>query len=136
MKRSGNTILVTGGTSGIGLEMARALMAAGNTVIIAGRRVALLQAATANMPGMIGLPLDMTDAAGIADFAARLVKDYPELNVVINNAGIMQAEDMADPAASLAIAEATITTNLLGPIRLIAHMLPQLRGRRRRRSST
>lgn len=129
MKPSGNTILITGGTSGIGLALAKALLATGNTVLIAGRRTALLHQAVAETPGLIGLPLDMTDAAGIAEFAARVVKDHPALNVLVNNAGIMQAEDLADPKASLAIAEATITTNLLGPIRLIAALLPHLRAR-------
>lgn len=127
MKPTGNTILITGGTSGIGLALAQQLAGAGNTVIIAGRRVGHLQAAMQATPGLIGLPLDMADAARIASFAAALVRDYPALNVVINNAGIMQAEDIADPAASLAIAEATITTNLLGPIRLTAALLPHLR---------
>ncbi len=126
MKPTGNTILITGGTSGIGLALAQEMAGAGNTVIIAGRRASLLDQAMKATPGLIGLPLDMADAAGIAAFAARLVQDHPGLNVVINNAGIMQAEDMADPAASLAIAEATITTNLLGPIRLIAALLPHL----------
>ena len=110
MKLSGNTILVTGGTSGIGLALARALLAAGNTVIIAGRREGMLQAAMAQSPGLIGLPLDMDSAAGIEAFAARVQRDYPTLNVVINNAGIMLAEDLRDPKSSLAKAEAMVTT--------------------------
>jgi uncharacterized oxidoreductase len=126
MKTSGNTILVTGGTSGIGLSLARALMAAGNTVIIAGRREGHLRAAMAETPGLIGLALDMDDAAGIAAFAALVVRDYPALNVVINNAGIMQAENLRDAAPSLAIAEATVTTNILGPIRMIAALIGHL----------
>ena len=126
MKPTGNTILVTGGTSGIGLALAQSLAAAGNTVIIAGRRTDRLSAAVAATPGLIGLPLDMADKAGIAAFAARVIDDHPALNVVINNAGIMRAEDLTRGPGYLDDAEAMITTNLLGPIRLIAALTTHL----------
>jgi uncharacterized oxidoreductase len=127
MKVSGNTILVTGGTSGIGLELAKAMAADGNTVIIAGRRKALLDAAVAAVPGLVGRVLDVADAGSIGAFVADLVRDYPALNVLVNNAGIMQAETVDDPAGMAAIAEATVVTNLLGPIRMTAALLPHLR---------
>jgi uncharacterized oxidoreductase len=129
MQMTGNTILMTGGASGIGLALAAAFLAAGNRVIIAGRRQAALDAAVAAHPGLHAYVLDVADPAAITTFAARLVKDHPGLNVLVNNAGIMRAEDLAAPPAYLADAEATIATNFLGPIRMTAALLPHLRAK-------
>ena len=123
MKISGNTILITGGGSGIGRALAEALHARGNKVVIAGRREAVLDAVTANNPGMESMLLDIQDEADIAAFARQAVERFPALNAVINNAGIMKPEN-APAADNLAIAEETITTNLLGPIRLTTALLP------------
>lgn len=123
MKLSGNTILITGGGSGIGRELAREFHAAGNTVIVSGRRVQALEDLAASHPGILALPLDISDGAAIEAFARRVIAEHPGLNVLVNNAGIMQAEDIID----LRIAEATLTTNLLGPIRLTAALLAHLR---------
>jgi len=122
MKPSGNTILITGGGSGIGRELARAFHEAGNAVIISGRRASVLEEVTAAYPGMSAMQLDLSDARGVTYFARQLLCEHPDLNVVVNNAGVMQPEDQID----LAVAEATIATNLLGPIRLTAALLPQL----------
>jgi uncharacterized oxidoreductase len=127
MKTTGNTILITGGGSGIGRGLAEAFQALGNTVIIAGRRKQALDATTAANPGMKSATLDIESAAGIRAFAARIAKDYPALNVVINNAGIMRPEILKNQKDHLADAEAIVTTNLLGPIRLTAALLPLLR---------
>ncbi len=124
MKTSGNTILLTGGTSGIGRALAERLHAAGNDIIITGRRKALLDQITAAHPGMAGVVLDMTDAGAIRDAAARITADHPALNVVLHNAGIMVAEDVTGDF--LDTAEAIVATNLLGPIRLTAALLPHL----------
>jgi uncharacterized oxidoreductase len=127
MKTTGNTILVTGGGSGIGRGLAEEFQKLGNTVIIAGRRKQALDATTAANPGMKSATLDIENAASIRAFAAQITKDYPALNVVINNAGIMRPEVLKNQKDDLADAEAIVTTNLLGPIRLIAALLPQLR---------
>ncbi len=126
MKITANTILVTGGASGIGLALALALHAQGNAVIIAGRRKALLDSVTADHPGLISRVLDVENPQAVAAFAAQVTQDYPGLNVLVNNAGIMRAEALAGGPAHLADAEAMIATNLLGPIRLTAALLPHL----------
>lgn len=124
MKTTSNTILITGGGSGIGRALAEAFHALGNKVIISGRRKAVLDEVTAANPGMASLVMDATEAEGIRIFADELVKTHPSLNAVINNAGIMKNEDIAAAPDYLDIAEETIATNLLAPIRLTAALLP------------
>ena len=124
MNITGNTILITGGGSGIGRALAEAFHARGNQVVIAGRRQSVLDATTAAHPGMKSAVLDIEDPAAIQRFAAQLRKDFPALNVVIHNAGIMRPERLTD--GSTDTAEATITTNLLGPIRLNAALIDHL----------
>jgi uncharacterized oxidoreductase len=127
MKLTGNTILITGGGSGIGRGLAEAFQALGNTVIIAGRRQKALDETTAANPGMRSAQLDIESAEAIREFAAKIAKEYPALNVVIHNAGIMRPENLLEQPEELTDAEAIITTNLLGPIRLTAALLPQLK---------
>ena len=124
MQMTGNTILVTGGGSGIGRALAEAFHAKGNQVILAGRRRAVLEDTLQANPGMQALELDITRDDAIRAFAAKLTADFPALNVVIQNAGIMRNEDLLKGETETA--EATITTNLLGPIRLTAALLPHL----------
>ena len=127
MQIKNNTILITGGGSGIGRALAEAFHAEGNQVIIAGRRKAALEEVTTANPGMRSAVLDIENTEAIKTFAAKLLTDFPKLNTVIHNAGIMQVEDLLEGA--LETAEATIATNLLGPIRLnaalIAHFAKQ-----------
>jgi uncharacterized oxidoreductase len=126
MNMTGNTILITGGGSGIGRGLAEALHALGNQVVIAGRRQQALDETTAANPGMRALQLDVEDPAAIRAFAAQVAADFPALNVLFNNAGIMRAENLLAQQNDLADAEAMVITNLLGPIRLTAALLPLL----------
>jgi uncharacterized oxidoreductase len=127
MNTTGNTILITGGGSGIGEGLAAAFHALGNQIIIAGRRKGVLEKTAAKHPGMKWLTLDITDPASIHGFAEKLAHDFPKTNVLINNSGIMKTENLTVAKIDLADSEATITTNLLGPIRLTAALLPLLR---------
>jgi uncharacterized oxidoreductase len=124
MELTGNTILMTGGATGIGRALAEQFYQRGNQVIIAGRRRPALEAVTAANPGIKCVVLDVEDPASIASVAAQLTRDFPKLNVLFNNAGIMRSEDILKGAT--ATAEATVTTNLLGPIRMTAALLPHL----------
>lgn len=117
MRTSGNTILITGGGSGIGRALAQRFHDRGDFVIVAGRRQDALDETIAGRTRMAAYTLDVEDAAALADFAARVTAEHPDLNVLINNAGIMRSEDVT-AKRDLHDAEETVTTNLLGPIRL------------------
>jgi uncharacterized oxidoreductase len=124
MNLTDNTILITGGGSGIGRGLAESLHRSGNKVVIAGlRREALRAVADAN-PGMTYLQLDLADPTSIARLATELTDGHPRMNVLVNNAGIMHTERL--PAGDTGAVEATVATNLLGPIRLTAALLPTL----------
>jgi uncharacterized oxidoreductase len=128
MKLSGNTILITGGNSGIGLELAAEFIARGNTVILTGRDPAKLAAARLRLPAAHVITSDVADPDAIRALYQRVTKDFPELNVLINNAGIMrkinlhQDRDLADVTRE-------IETNLMGPVRMTAQFLPHLKSR-------
>ncbi|ALE59104.1 putative oxidoreductase [Paraburkholderia graminis C4D1M] len=125
MKTSGNTILITGSTSGIGLGLAVRFNEAGNRVIVAGRRKALLEQITTDYPGVEAIELDVADAGSIVQASELAAERYPDLNVVINNAGIMLSENVLEPD-SLKRAEESVAINLLGTIRMTYAFLPQL----------
>lgn len=124
MQMTGNTVLVTGGGTGIGRGLAESLHRLGNTVVIAGRRREPLQAVAEANPGIQILSLDQADPADIRRFATEVTDHFPDLNVVINNAGIQRVEDLT--ASGPGTAEQTVAINLLGPIRLTAALLPSL----------
>ncbi|TCO49158.1 putative oxidoreductase [Kribbella antiqua] len=124
MKTTGNTIFMTGGTSGIGLGLARKFRDLGNTVIISGRRKDLLDQIAAE-DGIEGITLDVADPDSITAAFETVTTQYPDLNVVVTMAGIMQIEDLHDPA-HLATAEQIIDINLLGTIRTITAFTPYL----------
>ncbi len=131
MNLSGNTILITGGGSGIGRGIAEAFHALGNQVVIAGRRQGALDETTAANPGMKSLTLDIERPDAIRSFAAQVAGEFPSLNVLISCAGIMRAEKLLAQQPGLADAEAIVATNLLGPIRLTAALLPLLQSQPR-----
>ncbi len=127
MKMTGNTILITGGGSGIGRGLAEAFHKLGNEVIIAGRRKDVLESTAAENPGMKFVIADVDSPDAVKTFAEKIAADFPALNVLLNNAGIMRPEDFAADVVDVSTAEAEITTNLLGPIRLTAALLPLLK---------
>src|SRR5438132_9150364 len=127
MKMTDNTILITGGGSGIGRALAEAFHKLDNQVIIAGRGQKTLNETIAANPGMKSVTLDVSDPKSIQSFAEKIRKDYPSLNVLINMAGIMRPEDLLEKPDDLSTAESTVATNLLGPIRLTTALLPSLR---------
>ncbi|MET8832739.1 SDR family NAD(P)-dependent oxidoreductase [Micromonospora sp. NPDC004540] len=129
MNISGNTIFIPGATSGIGLALALELRAKGNTVVVGGRRTDLLDTIAAEHPGIDTVEIDTTDPTSIATAAKEVLARHPDLNVLVTMAGIMRIEDWHRPESFLATAEATVTTNLLGPIRLIAAFIEHLRAR-------
>jgi short-subunit dehydrogenase involved in D-alanine esterification of teichoic acids len=126
MDISGNTIFIPGSTSGIGLALALALQARGNTVVVGGRRAELLDRIAAEHPGIDTVQIDTTDAASIDAAAKQVLARHPDLNVLVTMAGIMRIEDWHEPGSFLASAEQVITTNVLGPVRLIAAFIGHL----------
>jgi len=128
MKLKGNTIFITGGGSGIGRGLAEALHRLGNKVIIAGRRRKQLEEVVAANPGTVALELDIADPDSIDRVAKRLITEHPDLNVLINNAGIMQPDQSAGKVDD-ALLLATINTNLIGPIRMTSALIEHLKTR-------
>jgi short-subunit dehydrogenase involved in D-alanine esterification of teichoic acids len=129
MNLTGNTIFITGGGSGIGQALAEALHKRGNKVIISGRRKGHLAAVVTANPGIEAIALDIADPNNINDVAKKLIQDYPDLNVLLNNAGIMEV-DQAAGVIDDKLLVATVTTNLLGPIRMTSALVDQLKSRR------
>jgi uncharacterized oxidoreductase len=126
MNIAGNTVFIPGSTSGIGLALAVELHARGNTVIVGGRRADLLEQIAARHPGIDTVQVDTSDPVSVDSAAKEVLARHPDLNVLIAMAGIMRIEDWRRPEGFLASAESVITTNVLGPIRLIAAFIEHL----------
>jgi len=129
MNLTGNTIFITGGGSGIGRALAEELHKRGNKVIISGRRKGHLDSVAKANPGIEAIELDIEDPDNIIAVAKNLIADHPGLNVLINNAGIMEP-DQAAGIIDDKVLVSTVTTNLLGPIRLASALVNQLKIRR------
>lgn len=127
MKMTGNTILITGGGSGIGRALAERLYERGNRVIVAGRRKALLDEVVAGRDGMTAIQLNVANADSVRTAAAELEQRFPDLNVLFNNAGTSRPEDLTADEWDMDLAEATIATNITGVLRLTGALLPRLR---------
>jgi uncharacterized oxidoreductase len=126
MHLTGNSILITGGTSGIGRALAEVFHRYGNQVMIAGRRQALLDEIAAAHPGMCGMQLDVKDPRAIDVFARQAREQFPGLNVLINNAGVSSTEDLTADAIDFSAARSIIDTNIVGVLQLTAALLPTL----------
>jgi uncharacterized oxidoreductase len=126
MQLTHNTILITGGTSGIGLEFAKEFKNRDNTVIICGRREDRLNEIMMEYPGIITRQCDVTDEKQREELVQWLVTSYPDVNVLINNAGIQLLTDLTNPC-SLDRVRAEIETNLIAPIHLSSLLAPHLR---------
>src|SRR5205814_10124449 len=126
MKPTENTIFSAGGGTGIGRGLAEALHKLGNKVIISGRRKEHLDATTKANPGMDSVELDIADPSNIAAVAKKLIVDYPALNALINNAGVMVIDD-ASGKVDDQLLTSTVATNLLGPIRLTSALIEHLK---------
>jgi uncharacterized oxidoreductase len=129
MNLSKNTILITGGAAGIGFELARQLCRRGNKVIITGRDQAKLDSALTQLPDVTIIKSDAGEIRDIETLHQRIVRDFPELNVLINNAGIMRDINFHKDERSLEDLTREIEINLCGPIRLTKKFLPQLKAR-------
>jgi uncharacterized oxidoreductase len=129
MNLTGNTIFITGGGSGIGRGLAEALHKRGNKVIISGRRKSHLDSVAKANPGIEVVELDIANPGSIDTVAKKLTAEHPDLNVLINNAGIMEP-DQAAGVIDDKLLVSTVTTNLLGPIRLTSALVDQLKSRR------
>lgn len=127
MKLTGNTILITGGTSGIGRALAEAFSRRGNKVIVAGRREHLLEEITTDCPDIVGLPLDLDDPNSIQIFISVIKRRFPDLNVLVNNAGISRSEDYRTDRIDLSIPLSIINTNIVSVLQLTTALLPTLK---------
>jgi uncharacterized oxidoreductase len=127
MQLKGNTILITGGTSGFGLEFATRLMAMGNEVIITGRNQARLDQTKKVLPGVHGFQSDVSDPASIIALHKQVITQFPQLNILINNAGEMRKINLHDTSLDLDDITREIEINLMGPIRMVQQFLPQLK---------
>ncbi len=127
MKMSGNTILITGGSSGIGFELAKQLLALGNTVVATGRNVPNLETARGKLRGLHAIRSDVSEPVAIRSLHEQVVHDFPALNMLINCAGIMRKIDMQNVGANIEDVTREVDINLNGTIWMDLQFLPHLK---------
>ncbi len=127
MKLTGNTILITGGSAGIGLAFAKKFVELGNTVIVTGRRQSKLDEVTAAVPGLIGIRSDVADPAQVASLAEQIREQHPATNVLMNNAGIIRHLNLSAPTGDLSGLTAELDINVAGSIRMISALIDVLK---------
>lgn len=128
MKITGNTILITGGTSGIGLAFAEEFMREGNKVIITGRRGDRLSEIKSRLPGIVTKVSDVADAAARKDLAAWIAENHPDTNILINNAGVQLIVDLTREV-NLDRLHSEVETNFTAPVHLASLFVPHLSGK-------
>jgi uncharacterized oxidoreductase len=128
MKLTGRTVLITGGTSGIGQELAKQLLQRGNTVIVTGRDLHKLDATSQSLPGVQAVASDVSDPAAVASLFETVIRRFPALDTLVNNAGIMRNLNLNIPR-DLQDLTREIDINLAGPIRMVQQFLPHLKTR-------
>ncbi len=129
MNLKGNTILITGGTAGIGFEFAKELLKLGNIVLITGRDEAKLAKARQALPELRTFRSDASQVKDIESLHATVTRDFPDLNVIINNAGVMRAINLHNEEESIETLTSEVEIDLMGPIRMVAQFLPWLKKR-------
>ena len=127
MRLTGNTILITGGTSGIGFELAKQLSQLGNKIILTGRDQARLARSSKEIPNSVAIRSDVSDPQAIVALHQEVTQKHPELNILVNNAGIMKTVNLHDEGGSLEDLTREIDINLHGPIRMVKQFLPHLK---------
>ena len=127
MNLTSNTILITGASSGLGLELATQLLALGNTVLITGRNAAKLNEARKRLPALHTFQSDVSDSEAIGQLHKQVIGQFPNLNVLVNNAGEMRKINLNDPSVDLLDLTREIDINLTGPIRMVQQFLPHLK---------
>ena len=127
MKLSGNTILITGGTSGIGLELAKAFLKRQNTVIVTGRDPARLERAKNELPQLHTVQSDVSRIDHVDALFASVTAQFPALNVLVNSAGVMRSVDLNDGEQGLEELTREVDINFKGPVWMTHRFLPQLK---------
>jgi len=126
MQLKNSTVLITGGTSGIGLELVKQLTEQGAHILITGRNREALEATKKKFPNVHTFQSDVSNPADIAQLHEDVIHRFPELNIIINNAGQMRLIDLQDKTLSLADINREVATNLSGTIQMVHRFLPHL----------
>jgi uncharacterized oxidoreductase len=130
MKLTNRTILITGGSAGIGLAFALKFLELGNRVLVTGRRQAVLDDVKAKHPALHAIRSDVADPAQVAALAESIKRDFPELDVLVNNAGISRYKNLSIPASDLADLMTEVNVNVGGVIRMTSAFIDLLKGNR------